>query len=238
MSPAQNSSILPSAGIYYIINLHSKTALEVIDTPEGDLRVETASLYKKSSQQYIDDQWKLIPAGRGYIIQSMKSSSNGLLYMTMQTVGDNEKVIVTPYLTVWDIQHDTSTDYPDIVRFHWPTTKYVLQTVEKPSPEREVLVRGFVPSRWRQKWRLTRCETLPVANSPAHAEILEAGTSKQSVSQPTVSETVLVTEDANFITTTRTKMTVMTVTTITKRPCLWPGSDTASGATTETPIGD
>ncbi|PCH40041.1 hypothetical protein WOLCODRAFT_162050 [Wolfiporia cocos MD-104 SS10] len=105
---------------------------------------------------------------------------------------------------------------------------------EKPVPGSEVYVKGFERDWWTQKWRLTRCETLPVANNPPHAEILEAGTSTQSVSQPTVSETVLVTEDANFITTTRTKTTVTTVTTITKRPRLWTGSDTTSEATAET----
>ncbi|PCH39786.1 hypothetical protein WOLCODRAFT_16126 [Wolfiporia cocos MD-104 SS10] len=94
------------------------------------------------------------------MIQSMKPAANGPLYMTMRTVQDDETEIATPYLIIWDNQTDTATEYPDIVRFHWPTIKYVL----------DVGTKNLVPG----------------------SKSSEGGASTQGISQPTVSETVLV----------------------------------------------
>ncbi|PCH40052.1 hypothetical protein WOLCODRAFT_136629 [Wolfiporia cocos MD-104 SS10] len=164
-------------------------------------------------------QWKLIPAEKGYIVQNTKPASSGQLYMTMRGLGSGEQVVATPYAATWDIQPDFCCD--GAVRFCWPTTDFALDLDGGNSdPMTKVQVYHFTRNWANQQWRLLCHET-----SPEPLRFTQS--TPDTLPGHTVSSSVLVSEDSDFRTTVTT--------TITRTPRFSTGSDSSSTFLPETP---
>ncbi|PCH44793.1 carbohydrate-binding module family 13 protein [Wolfiporia cocos MD-104 SS10] len=221
-------AVYPLAGrVFCLTNLRSGTALDLAYTGKpGDFRMEGHILHMEANQQ-----WRFIESGKGYVIQSLSTAPNGPWYVTARTSTEGSEVIATPFPATWDIQLDKSTG---AYRIFWPTTDLVLDLHDgRAEPGTRIHLITKKRDLMCQLWKLIPQESPHAQNMPPAGPIEHTS---QSDSQPMVSETVLVSEDRDFVTTYRTRTTTTTVTTITKRARIWSdlsSSETDGGSTAE-----
>ncbi|KAH9884495.1 hypothetical protein C8Q73DRAFT_719344 [Cubamyces lactineus] len=111
---AQRGDCLPNTAIHILTNAQYKTALELD---------HLSSLVKcRPTDGGTKQQWRFIPLGAGYIIESCTKSPNGEpLYLVVDGhARPGTQVIVSRYPASWRVEYDKSS-----VRLFWPTTNLV-----------------------------------------------------------------------------------------------------------------
>ncbi|KAI0653080.1 hypothetical protein C8Q70DRAFT_653113 [Cubamyces menziesii] len=105
---------LPNTAIHTLTNAQHKTALE-LHQPSSLVKCGPADGGAKQ-------QWRFIPLGAGYIIESRTKSPNGEpLYLVVDGHAQpGAQVIVSRYPASWRVEYDKSS-----VRLFWPTTNLV-----------------------------------------------------------------------------------------------------------------
>ncbi|PCH44794.1 carbohydrate-binding module family 13 protein, partial [Wolfiporia cocos MD-104 SS10] len=135
----------------------------------------------------MNQQWKFIESGKGYIIQSMSTAPNGPWYITAQmaTWTWGFDVVATPFPATWDIQIDQNTG---AVQICWPATDFVFDLhFGNTEPGTRIHLIRHKRGEMCQLWRLIPREKSQYASIPPEHN-------SQSNSRPTVS----VSEDEDF----------------------------------------
>ncbi|KAL6303614.1 hypothetical protein BKA93DRAFT_734718 [Sparassis latifolia] len=193
-------------GTYVLVNARSGTAL---DLSCGDFRTLTGwPLHGEQNQQ-----WEFVPSGRGYVIRSVCSSSCGMYLTVTDGLYDNVALVASPFPVSWDVQvieHESAISLRRAFRIAWPGTDYVMDLADWgcDAPGTKVQLVKHKPREPCQMWRF-----IP---RPASVDVVEKVA--QAAMQPILTETIIVSEGTDFVTTTRTTTTttVTTVTTVTK----------------------
>ncbi|PCH44799.1 carbohydrate-binding module family 13 protein [Wolfiporia cocos MD-104 SS10] len=191
--------------IFYLQNVQSGTAMDLADKPNGQYNVKGHPLHMERNQQ-----WKFIPLGKGYAIQSMWPNANGPLYLTVRSLADRAQVVTTHYPVTWDIEHICLWEDTNTIRIVWPTTRFAIELDDGGSlkPGTRVQLKTIDPNGHQcQLWKFMRCDPQSVQSIPSQPKPIVFEPS-QSITQPLVSESVLTTEDQYVITTTRTITTI------------------------------
>jgi len=187
-------------GTHVLLNARSGTALDLSGADQRTLIGFPAHMGQ-------NQQWEFIPSGRGYTIRSACPSSCGL-YLSVESLCDNAPIVASPFPVSWNVRFDEKED--GAMRIYWPNTDFVIDLADwgSPTPGTKVQLMREKPGESCQLWRYTRC---------APAEDQEEKVA-QSASRPMISETVIVSEGKDHITTTRTTTTttVATITTVTR----------------------
>ncbi|KZT01972.1 carbohydrate-binding module family 13 protein [Laetiporus sulphureus 93-53] len=183
--------------MYVLLDARNGTAL---DLSGGDQK----TLICLPAHMGPNQQWEFIPSGKGYTIRSACASSRGL-YLTLEDIYDNAPIVASPFPASWNVQID---EKEETLRISWPNTEYVMDLIDwgNAEPGAKVKLMKEKPGERCQTWRYIRCR-------PAEEQGEKVA---ESTSKPIISETVIVAEGKDFITTTRTTTTTLitTVTTV------------------------
>ncbi|KAI0370736.1 hypothetical protein BV20DRAFT_943443 [Pilatotrama ljubarskyi] len=167
-----------------------------------------------------NQQWEFIPSGHGYLIRCVRRSKEGhpLYLTTEQGVGEHVAIVASPYPVSWNVEQTE-----DGIRYinrliSWPNTDLVFSLAASGSknPGTKIHLMRLKVNDPSQLWHYTRCAP---ASEPEEGKEVEVR-SARAVSPPATTETVSVTEERDFITTTRTTTTttITTVTEVTRMP--------------------
>ncbi|KAI0942693.1 hypothetical protein AcW1_003256 [Taiwanofungus camphoratus] len=196
-----------SPGTYVLLNAKSGTALDLSGANQRALIGFPVHMGQ-------NQQWEFIPSGRGYAIRSACPSMCGLYLTIDSSLCEHAAIIASPFPASWNIEPD---ECEGTLRISWPNTDYVIDLADWGSsvPGTKVQLMKAKPGECCQLWRFTRC-------APAQDQEEKVA---RSAFQPVVSETVIISESSDFVTTTRTATTttVTTVTTVTKTTRLGAG---------------
>ncbi|KAI0631444.1 hypothetical protein C8Q77DRAFT_1061150 [Trametes polyzona] len=160
-----------------------------------------------------NQQWEFIPSGHGYVIRCVRRSKDGHpLYLTTEEgLRENAAIVASPYPVSWNVEQTE-----EGIRISWPNTDFVFDLAEwgSKAPGTKIQLMRLKPGEPCQLWHYTRCA--PAAEHEKEVEVRSA----RAVSPPATTETVSVTEERDYITTTRTTTTtsITTVTEVTKMP--------------------
>ncbi|KAI8977801.1 ricin B lectin domain-containing protein [Trametes punicea] len=193
-------------GTYVLLNARSGTALDM--SGADDKTLIGWPMHGGPNQQ-----WEFIPSGPGYVIRCVRRSKDGHpLYLTTEDgLHEQAAIVASPYPVSWNVEQ---TD--DGIRISWPNTDFVFDLADWGSNTRgtKIQLMHLRPGEPCQLWHYTRCA--PAAEHDKEVEVR----SSRAVSPPATTETVSVTEERDYITTTRTTTTttITTVTEITKMP--------------------
>ncbi|KAJ3547396.1 hypothetical protein NM688_g5408 [Phlebia brevispora] len=191
------------AGVYSLINAGSGT---VLDLSGGD----GTSIIGFPPHHGPNQQWLFTPLGEGYTIRSVSSG----LYLTVEnSILDNAGIVASPFPVTWKIKaaYEGGELY---LRIFWPSESFSFD-LENGTPGTKVQLASYKPDEARQLWRVLEHDVTSEVEGPQSS-------SKSSENELSVSaaptETIVISDDKDYITTTRTMTTVTTVTTVTKTP--------------------
>ncbi|CDO69740.1 Carbohydrate-Binding Module Family 13 protein [Trametes cinnabarina] len=193
-------------GTYVLLNARSGTAVDMSG-------VDNKTLIGYPMHGGPNQQWEFIPSGHGYVIRCVRRSKDGHpLYLTTDGgVHEHVAIVASPYPVSWNVEQTE-----DGIRISWPNTDFVFDLAERGSnePGTKIQLMRLKPGEPCQLWHYTRCA--PAAEHDNEVEVR----SSRAVSPPATTETVSVTEEHDYITTTRTTTTttITTTTEITKMP--------------------
>ncbi|KAI0354430.1 hypothetical protein OH77DRAFT_1426006 [Trametes cingulata] len=162
-----------------------------------------------------NQQWEFIPSGHGYVIRCVRRSKEGHpLYLTTEAgVGEHIAIVASTYPVSWNVEQTE-----DGIKISWPNTDLVFTLADSGSknPGTKIQLMRLKSGDPSQLWHYTRCAP---ASEPEEGKEVEVR-SARAVSPPATTETVSVTEERDYITTTRTTTTttITTVTEVTKMP--------------------
>ncbi|KZT08182.1 carbohydrate-binding module family 13 protein [Laetiporus sulphureus 93-53] len=147
-------------GTYFLLNAKSGNAL---DLHGGDHRTMIAhSLHLGHNQQ-----WEMLPLGKGYAIRSALKSPLGGYYLTVNAIHDRVQLITTPFPTSWDVRIDREQRN---ISIFWPGTNYVV-ALDHGEPLRgdKVQLMTRQPGEPRQSW-LYLCHKSPQAKETTECD--------------------------------------------------------------------
>ncbi|KAI0738176.1 ricin B lectin domain-containing protein [Daedaleopsis nitida] len=201
-------------GTYVLLNARSGTAMD-LSGADGKT-VIGYSMHGGPNQQ-----WEFIPTGHGYIIRCVRRSKEGhALYLT--TAGglrDGEEIVASTFPVTWNVEQTE-----DGIRISWPNSEYVFDLADwgNSAPGTKIQLATRKSSEACQHWHYTRCAPAsdPEPQTDGSKEVGREAVSARAVSPPATTETVTVTEERDFVTTTRTTTTtvITTVTEVTRTP--------------------
>ncbi|KAL7278227.1 hypothetical protein ACG7TL_008202 [Trametes sanguinea] len=126
-------------------------------------------------------------------------------------VHEHAAIVASPYPVSWNVEQTE-----EGIRISWPNTDFVFDLADwgSKTPGTKIELMHLKPGEPCQLWHYTRCA--PAAEHDSELEVR----SSRAVSPPATTETVSVTEERDYITTTRTTTTttITTTTEITKMP--------------------
>ncbi|KAI9068936.1 carbohydrate-binding module family 13 protein [Trametes sanguinea] len=193
-------------GTYVLLNARSGTAVDMSGA-------DNKTLIGYPMHGGPNQQWEFIPSGHGYVIRCVRRSKEGHpLYLTTDGgVHEHAAVVASPYPVSWNVEQTE-----DGIRISWPNTDLVFDLADwgSKTPGTKIQLMHLKPGEPCQLWHYTRCA--PAAEHDSELEVRSA----RAVSPPATTETVSVTEERDYITTTRTTTTttITTTTEITKMP--------------------
>ncbi|KAI0755612.1 ricin B lectin domain-containing protein [Fomes fomentarius] len=207
VSPRTSSPNVWTPGTYVLLNARSGTAL---DLSGADHRTVIGWPMHGGPNQ----QWEFIPTGHGYIVRCIRRSKEGhSLYLSTEGgVKDGARIIASTYPVAWNIE---PTD--DGVRISWPNSEYVFDLADRgnAAPGTKIQLATSQSKEACQQWHYTRCA--PAADEK---ELSVEAHSARAVSPPATTDTITISEERDFVVTTRTTTTtvITTVTEVTRTP--------------------
>ncbi|OSC96458.1 carbohydrate-binding module family 13 protein [Trametes coccinea BRFM310] len=193
-------------GTYVLLNARSGTAVDMSGA-------DNKTLIGYPMHGGPNQQWEFLPSGHGYIIRCVRRSKDGHpLYLTTDGgVHEHAAIVASPYPVSWNVEQTE-----EGIRISWPNTDLVFDLADwgSKTPGTKIELMHLKPGEPCQLWHYTRCA--PAAEHDSELEVR----SSRAVSPPATTETVSVTEERDYITTTRTTTTttITTTTEITKMP--------------------
>ncbi|KAF7794191.1 hypothetical protein EIP86_005323 [Pleurotus ostreatoroseus] len=188
-------------GVYTLINAGTGTVLDLSDK-------DKRSVIGFSPHYGPNQQWVFTALGDGYTVRSVTSG----LYLTIEetALGNEPAIVASPFPVAWKIK--AAAEGGELfLRIFWPSETYSFDLADG-KPETKVRLAAYKPQEACQLWRVLEHEGDDVLESSK-----EASANELSVASPPA-ETLVISEDRDCITTTRTTTTVTTVTTVTKTP--------------------
>ncbi|TBU27445.1 ricin B lectin domain-containing protein [Dichomitus squalens] len=199
-------------GTYVLLNARAGTAMDL----HG---YDYTSIIGYPMHGGPNQQWEFIPSGHGYVIRCVRSAKAGhALYLTVEGgVRNNAPVVANAYPVTWSVEQ--TEDGIRVCRISWPNSNFVFDLADwgDSTPGTRIQLMPLVPGELCQLWHYTRCA--PAEREHEKGMDVEVQ-SERAVSHPATTETVTLTEESGFVTTTRTTTTTVltTVTEVTRTP--------------------